>query len=263
MTGTVSHTRVQNRLTELMDSGRGELVNIYFTAGYPNLSDTTIIMDSLQSAGVDMIEVGMPFSDPLADGPTIQQSNMRALANGMNLELLFRQLEQCRIEVPVIMMGYLNPVLQYGIADFCKRASEIGIAGLILPDLPAELYEMKYQSIFEEHNLSNICLVTPQTSPARVRKIDRLTSGFIYAVSSASTTGNQDGSASADYIRGLSDLELRNPIMTGFNIKDRQSFLEATKYSRGGIIGSAFIRAISDTKDLGGSIHSFVQKIRS
>lgn len=260
MTDTIA---VRNRLTELMDSGRKELINIYFTAGYPNLNDTETIIDTLQSAGVDMIEVGMPFSDPLADGPTIQKSNMQALDNGMTIELLFRQLEQIEIRVPVILMGYLNPVLQYGISEFCTRASQIGVSGLILPDLPADLYELKYRNIFEAHNLCNICLVTPQTRPERIQSIDKLTTGFIYAVSSASTTGNQVEVTSAEYLKGLSELDLQNPIMTGFNIKDRATFLSATRYSRGGIIGSAFIRAISDDGDLRDSIHSFVKSIRS
>ena len=262
MTNITTPSVISNPLTDLMAVASDNLLNIYFTAGYPKLNSTGAVLSALQDAGVDMIEIGMPFSDPLADGPTIQQSNMTALANGMNIELMFRQLEHVEFRVPIILMGYLNPVLQFGLERFCERASSTGVSGLILPDLPADLYELKYKDTFQKFNLCNICLVTPQTSDERIAHIDRNSSGFIYAVSSSSTTGNKSNSSSADYLRNLSQLELKNPIMTGFNIRDRKSFQEATRYSRGGIIGSAFIKAITDVDDLDSSIHSFVKSIR-
>lgn len=255
---------VNNQLTELMASGKGNLLNIYYTAGYPNLDDTSRIIRALEVAGVDMIEIGIPFSDPLADGPTIQRSNMISLENGMHVAKLFDQLSEIDANVPIILMGYFNPILQYGVERFCIRCSEVGVSGLIIPDLPLEYYINKYQSMFEKYNLCNICLVTPQTSESRVRYIDAHISGFIYAVSSSSTTGSESGVVDIDdYLQSLSSLKLRNPIMTGFNIHDKASFDRASQYTRGAIIGSAFIREITDTKNIGETVLSFIENIRS
>lgn len=253
----------QNKLVELMSSEKDRLLNIYCTAGYPNLDDTPVVLRSLEDAGVDIIELGMPFSDPLADGPTIQQSNMKALENGMSIERLFGQLSQLGLSVPILLMGYINPVLQYGIERFCHDSKQVGVSGIILPDLPPALYDSQYRTYFEENDLCNICLVTPQTSEDRIRAIDRSCSGFIYAVSSASTTGTKSDLDGVDaYLEGLSKMGLQNDILTGFNIKDAESFNRATKYTRGGIIGSAFIKAISNAEALPSAIHSFVKSIR-
>jgi tryptophan synthase alpha chain len=247
-----------------MASGKSDILNIYCTAGYPRLDDTPRILKALEKAGVDIIELGMPFSDPLADGPVIQASSMQALENGMSIELLFEQLHEVNISVPIILMGYLNPVLQYGIERFVMSCVECGVAGAIIPDLPPALYALRYRQLFESNGISNICLVTPQTSRARIKAIDDVCTGFIYAVSSASTTGSKsDLSNIDDYLRGLSEMGMDNPILTGFNIKDADSFARATKYTRGGIIGSAFIKAMSKGEDLDLAIQSFVKSIRS
>ena len=256
-------SNITNPLTELMATPRRNLLNIYCTAGYPNLSDTTNIISALTVAGADMIEIGIPFSDPLADGPTIQKSNVQALQNGMTVKILLDQLSQFEIKVPIILMGYFNPILQFGVEEFCAQCADVGIAGLIIPDLPLEYYLSRYQEIFEKHNLCNICLVTPETSESRIRYIDKYSTGFIYAVSSSSTTGGKSSVVDADdYLRRLSTMNLQNPLMTGFNIHDRASFNRASKYTRGAIIGSAFIRAIADSENMSETISSFVKNIR-
>ena len=253
-----------NGLVQVMRHRDRKLLNIYCTAGYPELGDTARILTTLEAAGADMVEIGMPFSDPLADGPTIQQSNMRALENGMTLELLFEQLSQIDLGIPVILMGYFNPVLQYGVRNFCDKCGEVGVSGVIIPDLPMHLYQKMYQQHFVENDLCNIGLVTPQTSNERVLEIDQVSSGFIYAVSSASTTGRGSGlSDTGAYLERLSNLGLKNPIMTGFNITDKESFDRASKHTRGGIIGSAFIKAIAREGKLESNIYSFVKSIKS
>lgn len=225
-----------------------KILSIYFTAGYPNLSDTVPIIEQLEKSGVDMIEIGLPFSDPLADGPVIQESSTVALKNGMNTKLLFEQLKDIRktVKVPLLIMGYFNPILQFGIEAFCQKCAETGIDGLIIPDLPVEVYEAEYKTLFESYNLKNIFLITPQTSEERIRKIDRLSDSFIYMVSSSSTTGSQNsfGESQKRYFERIKKMELQNPQVVGFGISNRETFSEATNQQKGAIIGSGFIQFI-------------------
>lgn len=241
-----------------------KLLSIYFTAGYPKLEDTTHIIRELQNSGVDMIEIGLPFSDPLADGPTIQESSTKALHNGMTTEKLFEQLEDIRkdVNIPLIIMGYFNPMLQYGVEAFCKRCAAIGIDGLIIPDLPVEVYEASYKETFEKYGLANIFLITPQTSEARVRKIDKASEGFIYMVSSASVTGAKStfGNAQQEYFDRIAALHLETPRIVGFGISNAETFNAATKKADGAIIGSAFIKHL--THHGVEKIHEFISAIR-
>ncbi|MEM9051970.1 MAG: tryptophan synthase subunit alpha [Bacteroidota bacterium] len=250
------------KLKEILNSKPNGLLNIYCTAGYPNLNDLPTIVNSVYEAGADMIEIGMPYSDPIADGPTIQESNGVALANGISIEKIFDQLELCRPEIPKILMGYINPVMQFGLEKFCARCEETGIDGLILPDLPIEIYESRYKSLFDKHGLSNIFLITPQTSLERIQKIDNLSSTFIYAVSSASTTGKGTGLAAAnDYLEGLKSLPIDHPILVGFNIAKPEDLTLVHKHANGGIIGSAFIKFLKDKPDVGRASKDFVDYI--
>ncbi|HXA03042.1 MAG TPA: tryptophan synthase subunit alpha [Cytophagaceae bacterium] len=257
--------KIKNRLTELFNTRKNNLLNIYFTAGFPKLNDTVTIIKALETSGADMIEIGMPFSDPLADGPIIQQSNEAALENGMTIKILFEQIKDIRkeVKIPILLMGYLNPVLQYGIEDFCKRCNEVGIDGLILPDLPLQEYNEMYRELFEANNLSNVFLVTPHTSASRLKLIDKSSQGFIYIVSTDSTTGNTKNINDAEhYFKRIKDENLANPTMIGFNIRDNASFRFACSYSNGAIIGSAFIKMIKDSKDLEKDTKSFVSGIK-
>lgn len=251
------------RLTATLEKP-GKLLSIYFTAGFPDLNDTVPVLEELQAAGVDMIEIGLPFSDPLADGPVIQESSTQALRNGMHTARLFEQLENIRetVTVPLILMGYFNPVLQYGVEAFCQKCAEIGIDGLILPDLPLDLYERDYKHIVEAHGLSMIFLISPQTSEERIRKIDSASDSFIYMVSSASTTGVQKdfGSGREAYFDRIAAMELEHPQIVGFGISDARSFQKATRKAKGAIIGSAFIRMLEE-KGIGG-IREYIQSIR-
>lgn len=247
-------------------SGSG-LLNVYFTAGFPELNDTTRVLKALQDGGADLVEIGMPYSDPVADGETIQQSNDRALENGMSVRILFNQLQNMRetVTVPVLLMGYINPVLQYGIEDFCAKCAEVGVDGLILPDMPMDVYLNEYKSIFDAHGLLNIFLVTPQTSEARIRQIDEVSEGFIYTVSSASVTGSKSG-VSGDmeaYFQKLDAMNLRNPRLIGFGIKDHDTFVKASSHAAGAIIGSAFIRVLQQSTDLENDIKSFVKQVKN
>ena len=235
--------RIQTKLTE-----DKKLLSIYFSAGFPALNDTVDIIKNLEKSGVDMIEIGLPFSDPLADGPTIQESSTKALKNGMHTALLFEQLKDIRKEVtiPLILMGYFNPMLQYGVEAFCKKCHEIGIDGFIIPDLPAQVYHEEYKSIFDRYGLLNIFLITPQTSDERIRYMDSISEGFIYMVSSASTTGAQSGfgAVQQNYFKRIADLNLKNPQIVGFGISNHETFTQATTHAKGAIIGSAFIKHI-------------------
>ncbi len=226
-----------------------KLLSIYFTAGYPNLNDTVPIMQQLEGAGVDMIEIGLPFSDPLADGPTIQESSTAALKNGMTTEVLFDQLKDIRktVSIPLIIMGYFNPVLQYGVEAFCAKCQEIGIDGLILPDLPFDVYQEEYEALFKKYGLSMTFLITPQTSDERIHKIDAASDGFIYMVSSASTTGAKSGfgQEQQDYFNRIASLSLANPQIVGFGISNSETFQAATAKAKGAIIGSAFIKHLT------------------
>jgi len=253
-----------NRIDKLFKQKSSKVLTIYFTAGYPQINDTEEIILELDKSGVDLIEIGMPYSDPLADGPTIQESGSVALRNGMNLDLLFDQLEEIRgkTQIPLVMMGYYNQVLQYGVEGFCKRANEVGVDGLILPDLPLDELREQCDSIFKEYGLTCTFLVTPSSSDERIKEIDEACSGFLYAVSSHSITGGNSVNNLTDYGKRLSDLNLSNPIQVGFGIHDAKSFQTATKIANGGIIGSAFIKAISREGKLKEKISSFVNSVR-
>lgn len=255
-----------DQLAHLFDTKPGKILSIYFTAGYPRLEDTTKILSSLQKYGADMIEIGMPYSDPLADGPVIQQSGMQALENGMTIAKLFQQLlnfkEKNTSDCPLILMGYLNPVLQYGFEKFCHDAKQCGISGIILPDLPLSEYEREFKDILEKYSLNFIFLVTPQTSEDRIRKIDSLSTGFIYAVSSSSITGSEVNLLTQEkYFKKLRGMNLNNKILIGFGIKDKNSFEEACKYSAGAIIGSAFISILKNSVDVEKSTELFLNSI--
>ncbi len=234
-----------NRIKNIFNKNK-KVLSIYFTAGYPNLNDTTKIISELEQSGVDLIEIGLPFSDPLADGPTIQDSSTKALSNGMTTKLLFSQLENCRenISIPLIIMGYFNPILQFGIENFCEACARVGIDGLIIPDLPLEEYTRNYASIFKKNNLSNIFLITPQTPKERILQIDSISDSFIYMVSSASTTGvkNVFNETELNYFKRISNMNLKNKLLVGFGISNSKTFTQATTYADGAIIGSAYIK---------------------
>ncbi|UOB16841.1 tryptophan synthase subunit alpha [Abyssalbus ytuae] len=251
-----------NRINQKLQENK-KLLSIYFTAGYPKLEDTVPIISKLQQSGVDMIEIGLPFSDPLADGPTIQESSARALKNGMTTEKLFEQLKDIRknIHIPLIIMGYFNPIMQYGVKAFCEKCAEIGIDGLIIPDLPVDVYNEEYKQLFEKYGLINAFLITPQTSEERVQYIDTVSNGFIYMVSSASVTGakNTFGDAQTNYFERIHNMNLKSPQIVGFGISNAQTFQAATKLAKGAIIGSAFIKHLSQ-KGVE-EIESFVKNI--
>jgi len=232
-------------------ASKQRLLSIYFTAGFPKLEDTTAVLEGLQQSGVDMVEIGLPFSDPLADGPTIQESSTRALKNGMTTDTLFEQLKDIRqgIHIPLLIMGYFNPIMQYGIEAFCGKCRDIGIDGLIIPDLPVEVFNASYKEVFEKYGLINVFLITPQTSEERIRFIDSISNGFIYMVSSASTTGakNSFGSAQNDYFQRISKMNLRSPLVVGFGISNQDTFMQATDMASGAIIGSAFVKFLEES----------------
>jgi tryptophan synthase alpha chain len=251
-----------NRINQKLQENK-KLLSIYFTAGYPSLNDTLTTIQNLEHSGVDMIEIGLPFSDPLADGPTIQESSTKALKNGMTTETLFNQLKDVRktVSIPLIIMGYFNPMLQYGVEAFCKKCQEIGIDGLIIPDLPVDVYHDQYKATFEKYGLINVFLITPQTSVERINFIDSVSNGFIYMVSSASVTGSQSGFGDEQtaYFKRIADMNLKNPQVIGFGISDNETFTQATKYAKGAIIGSAFIKYL--TKNGIETIPHFVKNI--
>ncbi len=257
---------MSNRILQLFAEKKRDLLNVYFTAGFPNLHDTVPILQTLEAAGADIVEIGMPYSDPVADGPTIQQSNDQALRNGMTLKLLFEQLGGIRtsVKVPILLMGYLNPVVQYGVEKFVTKCREIGIDGVILPDLPTQEYLDEYRPAFEANGLLNIFLITPQTSEARIRQIDAVSSGFVYMVSSASVTGSAAaiGSSQEDYFRRIAGMGLQNPTLIGFGISDHSSFAKACRYANGAIIGSAFIKTLQQSTHLEADIAAFIHSIR-
>jgi tryptophan synthase alpha chain len=253
-----------NRLKELFDKRSKKILNVYCTAGYPQLESTIVVMKALQDNGADIIELGMPYSDPLADGPVIQSSSAVAIANGMTIAKLFEQLKDFRrkINLPVILMGYMNPVLQYGFEKFCKDAATVGIDGLILPDLPMYEFETEYGAIIKKYGLDFIFLVTPETSDERVKKLDSLSTGFLYAVSSSSTTGKDSPLANQSaYFKRLQNLQLKNPVLVGFGIKDKQSFEEVCRHNNGAIIGSAFIKALGNRQPVEETVKQFMDGI--
>ncbi|TDO22639.1 tryptophan synthase subunit alpha [Pedobacter duraquae] len=237
-----------NRINQLFQEKKNNILSIYYTAGFPELSDTVRIAKALELAGADMLEIGFPYSDPVADGPVIQASSKKSLDAGMDLKLLFEQLKTLRQEVsiPVLLMGYVNPLLQYGVENFCKSCVEVGVDGLIVPDLPMVEYEEFYQNIFEQYGISNVFLVTPQTTVERIHKIDSLTNGFIYMVSSSATTGKnlQLSQNTEDYFSRIAALPLKNPKMIGFGINGKAAFDKACQYANGAIIGTAFVSSL-------------------
>lgn len=261
-----------NRIKSLFARKSERLLNIYFTAGFPHLDDTVAILRGLQQAGVDLVEIGMPYSDPVADGETIQKSNGRALENGMSVSKLFEQLAACRtdsagepITVPILLMGYINPVLQYGVENFCRMCREVGVDGVILPDLPLDLFLDEYASTFREYGILNVNLITPQTTDARIRLIDKESEGFIYMVSSASITGAVTGISDPmrAYFERIQAMNLRNPRLIGFGINNHETFDSACANANGAIVGSAFIRHLDDHGTSPESIQAFVETIRA
>ncbi len=255
-----------NRIDKLFREKPGNILSVYFTAGHPYLESTTEIIQTLAAEGVDLIEIGIPFSDPIADGPVIQKSSHIALENGMSLKKLFEQLRDIRsnVDIPLILMGYLNPVLQYGISEFAQTCEETGIDGTILPDLPLDLFQDEYKSIFDRHKLYNIFLATPQTSDERYRQLDRESRGFLYMVAASSITGMREGfeSYQQEYFERIRNMDLNLPRLIGFGISSAETFRHACEYARGAIIGSAFVRALEEPGDLRTNIAKFVSGIR-
>ena len=253
-----------SRITDLFKRKSKRVLNVYCTAGYPRLDSTLEVMKALQDNGADMIELGMPYSDPLADGPVIQASGTRALENGMSIAVLFQQLKDLRktIRIPVLLMGYMNPVLQYGFEKFCASAAAAGVDGLILPDLPIYEFETEYGPVIKKYGLDFVFLITPETSPERIGKVDALSSGFLYAVSSSSTTGKKtDMNGQEAYFSGLQGMRLRNPVLVGFGIRDKASFEAAGRYTSGAIIGTAYIKALENGKDINTATAEFLKPI--
>ena len=257
---------MKNRIATLFQTKKN-ILNIYYTAGFPQLENTLEIAEALQNAGVDILEIGIPFSDPLADGPIIQNSSQQALKNGMSLAILLKQLQSLRkkITIPVLLMGYFNPILQMGVKEFCFQCQKIGIDGVIIPDLPVLEYNQSYHAIFQEHNLCNIFLITPETSLERMHLLDKSAEGFLYIVSSSSTTGTKKNfSKQEEYFEKIKLAKLKNPSLIGFNIRDKETFSRACKYARGGIIGSAFIEVLQQEKEskFFNLASNFVKKIK-
>ena len=256
---------MNNRINTLFQEKKERILSVYFTAGYPNLDDTIPMIQALQANGVDLIEIGMPFSDPVADGPVIQHSSLIALQNGMSVSKLFEQLKNIRqsVKIPLILMGYINPVLQYGVESFCQKCSEIGIDGLIIPDLPLTVYKEEFKAIFEANNLHNIFLITPQTSEERIRIIDEASSGFIYMVSSNATTGAKASVSNfqKSYFERVNSLSLKNQRLIGFGISNAETFENVCHYAAGAIIGSAFVKALDGSGSLDSKVSSFINSI--
>jgi len=253
-----------SRIEALFGRKKERVLNVYCTAGYPELNSTMDVILTLEKSGADLIELGMPYSDPLADGPVIQASSSRALQNGMSIEVLFDQLKTLRAktQIPLILMGYMNPVIQYGFQKFCEDAAAVGVDGLILPDLPEYEYETMYGDIIKKVGLDFIFLVTPETSETRIKKLDSLSSGFLYAVSSSATTGNEkDFDQVTVYLQGLKDMQLKNPVLVGFGIKDKNTFDTACRYANGAIIGSAYIKALEQPGDIQSLTKKFLEQV--
>jgi tryptophan synthase alpha chain len=257
---------MSKRLKEVFTKGNKRLLSVFFTAGFPALHDTGRIAKALADAGADMIEVGIPFSDPVADGPTIQQSNKVALDNGMSLKLLLEQVKEIRqsVSVPIILMGYINPVMQYGIERFAVDAAAAGVDGVILPDLPVAEFEDGYKDIFVKAGIAVTFLISPTTSTDRIAHIDKISDSFIYAVSASSTTGAKKGFAPEQlgYFKRLSELKLKSPVMIGFGISDKSTFRQATDHAAGAIVGSAFINVLRESKSLEIDIQKFVHEFK-
>jgi tryptophan synthase alpha chain len=258
---------MENRITKLFDKKNSSILSVFYTAGFPELTSTASIAQSLEESGADIIEIGIPFSDPVADGPTIQESNKIALENGMTLKLLLSQVRDIRkngVTVPLILMGYLNPVMQYGVEQFVNDAAEAGVDGLILPDMPLHEYEEHYKSVFRKANLCNTFLISPTTSSERIRRIDAVTDGFIYAVSASSITGAKGkfSDEQLTYFSKLKEMQLKNPFLIGFGISNHETFATASTYGDGAIVGSAFIELLKKSKETKKDIQQFVHKLK-
>lgn len=254
-----------NRIHYLFNTKQDRVLSIYFTAGFPKLEDTIPVMEAIEAGGADIIEIGIPYSDPIADGPTIQDSNMIALENGMSMKKLFDQLKgfRAKVHLPVVLMGYLNPIMQFGMEEFCKKCKEVGVDGLIVPDLPMQQYLDEYKSLFDSYGLVNTFLISPQTSEKRIREIDENTDGFIYMVSSHSITGAKADISEEQiaYFERVKAMNLKNPRLIGFGISDAQSFSTASQYSNGAIIGSAFIKTVKNSQNLSKDIQEYIQSV--
>lgn len=254
-----------NRIHTLFNTKKERVLSIYFTAGFPNLEDTVPIMEAIEAGGADIIEIGVPYSDPVADGPTIQDSNQIALQNGMSMNKLFEQLVgfRAKVHLPVVLMGYLNPIMQYGMEAFCKKCKEVGVDGLILPDLPMQEYLDEYKALFDSYGLVNTFLISPQTSEKRIREIDGNTDGFIYMVSSHSITGAKSGISEEqiNYFERVREMNLKNPRLIGFGISNSETFTTASNYSNGAIIGSAFIKVLKNSENLKEDVQSYIQTV--
>lgn len=254
-----------NRINKLFKEEKNNILSIYFTAGYPSLNDTTEIIKTLDECSVDLIEIGMPFSDPIADGPVIQDSSNIAIKNGMNISVLFGQLKLIRniTQIPIVLMGYLNPVYQYGYENFINKIIDCDIDGVIIPDMPLSDYENNFKHQFDKFNISFISLISPNTSDKRIKEIDSISNGFIYVVSSSSITGKRSdfSDEQINYFKRVDDLKLINPKIIGFGISDRDSYRSACQYSNGAIIGTSFIKALSGN-NLKKSIKNYISGIR-
>nr|WP_321407731.1 tryptophan synthase subunit alpha [uncultured Carboxylicivirga sp.] len=254
-----------NRIQKLLQEKK-DIFSAYYTAGHPQLEDTLPILEALQDAGTDLVEVGMPFSDPLADGPTIQKSSEEALENGMSIKKLFEQIKDMRktIDMPIVLMGYFNPVFKYGVEAFVAKCKEMGVDGVILPDLPFDEYKDKYQQLFEDANISNIFLITPQTPDERIKLIDANSNGFIYMVSSASVTGAKSGLSDQQltYFNRVNNLGLKTPRIIGFGISNKETFTTACQYASGAIVGSAFVKLLAEKGADKKAINDFVKSIK-
>ncbi|WP_282037022.1 tryptophan synthase subunit alpha [Saccharicrinis aurantiacus] len=255
-----------SRIKELFQNKK-DILSIYYSAGYPNLNDTVPILEALEESGADIVEIGIPFSDPLADGPTIQKSGEKALENGMSLKVLFEQLANVRskVKMPIVLMGYLNTVHKYGMEAFAKKCNEVGVDGVILPDLPFQEYLDVYKPTFDANGVSNIFLITPQTPEERIKLIDANTNGFIYMVSSASVTGAKKGLSDEQlaYFERVKSLGLQNPSLIGFGISDKESFETTCKYAEGAIIGSGFVKMLGEASDLKKDINTYIKSIKA
>lgn len=256
---------MNNRIQNLFEAKKENILSIYFTAGYPSLNDTVSILKHLDDADVDLIEIGFPYSDPLADGPVIQESSGQAIENGMTLVVLFEQLQKLRsiTQKPIILMGYLNVVLQYGEKEFIEKCAQVGIDGIIIPDMPLHYYVSNFKELCETNNVSNVLLVTPETSVDRIKQLDSYSSGFIYLVSSNSITGSTNAiSFQTDYYKRIQDMNLQNPHLIGFGVHDKKSFETVCEFGSGAIIGSAFIKHLTAHGASKESVVSFVSSIR-
>jgi tryptophan synthase alpha chain len=255
-----------NRIEKLFSNKKENILSIYFTAGFPSLNDTLPIIKELDLAGVDMIEIGMPFSDPVADGPVIQRSSEKALKNGMSLNMLFKQIEKVRTvtDIPLIIMGYINPFFRFGMENFINKCRENGIDGTIIPDLPVEEYLGSYASLYEQNGIFNIFLISPQTPAERIVYLNSISKGFLYLVSTSSTTGVKKGfnNLQTAYFSRVRDLHLSTPALIGFGISDKSAFEKACEYSSGAIIGSAFIRTLDEGGGLAEKTERFIRFIR-